>query len=255
METQNRVAIITGGANGIGRATVRRFIRSGYYVAIWDTDDDAGYNLQQELGKEAVTYLHVDVTNPDNVDAVLEETISSWSRVDVLINNAGILQDAQLVKYENDELLDQMSIYSFDKVISVNLRGVFICTRSIAPIMIKERYGRIINTSSVVGIYGNFGQTNYVASKAGVIGMTRVWARELGRYNITVNAVAPGFIETDMVRQMPEKILNMMIDRTPLKRLGTPEEIANVFYFLASDEASFINGALISVDGGVVVGT
>ena len=251
----NRVAIITGGANGIGKAAVQRFAKSGYLVAVWDTDDEAGSDLEQAFGKEQVSYQHVDVTDPGNVESALKQTFASWSQVDVLINNAGILQDAQLVKFKDGELLDRMSIHSFDNVISVNLRGVFICTRAITPFMIREKYGRVINTSSVVGIYGNFGQTNYVASKAGVIGMTRVWARELGRYNITVNAVAPGFIETDMVRQMPDKILKMMIDRTPLKRLGKPEEIANVFYFLASDDASFINGAVISVDGGVVVGT
>lgn len=255
METKTRVAIITGGANGIGKAAVWRFTKSGYRVAIWDNDDESGYKLQEEVGTEQVSYQHVDVTDPENVESALKQTYTLWSRVDVLINNAGILQDAQLIKYTDGEIVDQMSLHSFDNIINVNLRGVFICTRSVAPIMIMENYGRIINTASVVGIYGNFGQTNYVASKAGVIGMTRVWARELGKYNVTVNAVAPGFIETDMVRQMPEKILNMMIDRTPLRRLGKPEEIANVFYFIASEDASFINGAVISADGGVVVGT
>lgn len=255
MHTINRVAIITGGANGIGEAIVRLFTKTGYRVAIWDNDFEAGNNLQKELGIDKVSFQHTDVTDPDNVESALKETYALWSRIDVLINNAGILRDSQLVKYIDGEILDCMSLHSFDKVISVNLRGVFICTRSVAPIMIKSNYGRIINTASIVGIYGNFGQTNYVASKAGVIGMTRVWARELGKYNITVNAVAPGFIETDMVRQMPEKILKMMIDRTPLKRLGKPEEIANVFNFLASDDASFINGAVITADGGVVLGT
>lgn len=255
MDTISRVAIITGGANGIGKSAVRRFKESEYRIAIWDNDDEAGGNLQQELGSEQVSYQRVDVTNPDDVESALKEVYASWSRVDVLINNAGILQDSQLVKFKEGEVVDQMSLHSFDHVINVNLRGVFICTRSVAPLMIRMNYGRIINTASVVSIYGNFGQTNYVASKAGVIGMTRVWARELGKYNITVNAVAPGFIETEMVRQMPEKILKMMIERTPLKRLGKPEEIANVFHFLASDDASFINGAVICVDGGVVVGT
>jgi 3-oxoacyl-[acyl-carrier protein] reductase len=255
METQYSVVVITGGANGIGKAAVQRFAEAGDNITIWDTDDEAGLAIEQEHGKEKLLYKHVDVTDPEEVESALDQVISTHNKVDVLINNAGILQDAQLVRFREDEILDQMSIHSFDNVISVNLRGVFICTRAIAPYMIKQQYGRIINTSSVVGIYGNFGQTNYVASKAGVIGMTRVWARELGRYNITVNSVAPGFIETDMVRQMPVKILNMMIERTPLKRLGKPEEIANVFYFLASKDASFINGAVISVDGGVVVGT
>jgi 3-oxoacyl-[acyl-carrier protein] reductase len=254
MDHQNSV-VVTGGANGIGRAAVRRFAASGSHITIWDTDDEAGFSLEEELGSETVLYQHVDVTDPEAVKSALEQVISTWKGVDVLINNAGILRDAQLVKVRDGEILDQMSVHEFDAVINVNLRGVFICTHFIAPFLIKQKYGRIINTASVVGIYGNFGQTNYVASKAGVIGMTRVWARELGRYNITVNAVAPGFIETEMVRQMPDKILKMMIERTPLKRLGKPEEIANVFYFLASEDASYINGAVISVDGGVVIGT
>jgi 3-oxoacyl-[acyl-carrier protein] reductase len=254
MKKSDSVVIITGGANGIGESAVRRFFSSGHHIAIWDTDDDAGIALERELGEEQIFYQHVDVTDSAIIDSALETLISRWKKVDVLINNAGILQDAQLIKVKEHEIIDRMSVQSFDDVISVNLRGVFICTRSIAPFMIRQHYGRIINTASVVGIYGNFGQTNYVASKAGVIGMTRVWARELGRYNITV-CKGSGFIETDMVRQMPEKILNMMIERTPLKRLGKPEEIANVFYFLASEDASYINGAVISVDGGVVIGT
>jgi 3-oxoacyl-[acyl-carrier protein] reductase len=255
MDKHDSVVVVTGGAKGIGAAAVYRFAASGYRVTIWDTDDEAGTSFEWELGSEHVFYQHVDVTDEVAVDSGLQQVISKWNRVDVLINNAGILQDAQLIKSRGGEILDRMSTQSFDHVISVNLRGVFICTRSVAPIMIKQNHGRIINTASVVGIYGNFGQTNYVASKAGVIGMTRVWARELGKYNITVNAVAPGFIETDMVRQMPEKILEMMVERTPLKRLGKPEEIASVFYFLAGDDASYINGAVINVDGGVVIGT
>jgi 3-oxoacyl-[acyl-carrier protein] reductase len=148
-----------------------------------------------------------------------------------------------------------MSLADFDAVIQVNLRGVFLCTRAVAPHMIRQKYGRIISASSVVGLYGNFGQTNYVAAKSGIIGMTRVWARELGRYGITVNAVAPGFVRTEMVRQMPEKILETMISRTPLGRLGEPEDIANAYLYLASDEASFVTGTVLSVDGGQVVGT
>lgn len=255
MRLANRIAIITGGANGIGCATVKRFVTEGARVAIWDTDDESGLGLESQLGSEQARYQHVDVTDTDTVDNALQEILQDWQRVDILINNAGILRDAQLVKYKDDEVTARMSLTDFDDVINVNLRGVFICTRAVAPVMIQQRYGRIINTSSVVGLYGNFGQTNYVASKAGLIGMTRVWARELGRYNITTNAVAPGFIETEMTHQMPPKILEMMVARTPLKRLGKPDEIANVFLFLASDEASFMNGAVISVDGGTVVGT
>jgi 3-oxoacyl-[acyl-carrier protein] reductase len=143
----------------------------------------------------------------------------------------------------------------FDAVISVNLKGVFLCTRAAAPHLIRAGGGAILNATSVVGLYGNFGQTNYVASKAGVIGMTRTWARELGRHQIRVNAVAPGFIATEMVKAMPEKVIAGMVQRTPLARMGTPEDIANAYAWLASDEASFVSGAVISVDGGIVVGT
>jgi 3-oxoacyl-[acyl-carrier protein] reductase len=148
-----------------------------------------------------------------------------------------------------------MAESEFDAVIAVNLKGVYVCTQAVAPVMIRQGSGRILNASSVVGLYGNFGQTNYVATKAAIIGMTKVWARELGPRGITVNAVAPGFIGTEMVRQMPEKILQAMVERTPVKRLGEPRDIANAYLFLASDDASFVNGAVLSVDGGVVVGT
>jgi len=172
-----------------------------------------------------------------------------------LINNAGILRDGLLVKVKDGEVVGKMSEADFDAVINVNLKGVFNCTQAIVPIMIKQGYGRIINASSVVGLYGNFGQTNYVASKAGVIGMTKVWAREFGKRGVTVNAVAPGFIATDMTKGMPEKILAGMVERTPVGRMGQPQDVAAAYLFLASDEASFINGHVLGVDGGVVVGT
>jgi 3-oxoacyl-[acyl-carrier protein] reductase len=173
----------------------------------------------------------------------------------VLVNNAGILRDGQLVRYKEGSLAGVMSDEQFDAVIGVNLKGVFTCTRAVVPRMIQGGGGVILNASSVVGLYGNFGQTNYVAAKAGVIGMTRVWARELGKYQIRVNAVAPGFISTDMVKQIPEKILQGMVGRTPLGRMGQPEDIANAYAWLASDQASFITGTVLSVDGGVVTGT
>jgi 3-oxoacyl-[acyl-carrier protein] reductase len=257
MRLSNKVSIITGGANGIGRSSVFRFISEGSKVAIWDVDDEFGTSLEKEIqgkGGEAF-YYHVDVSNPDSVEAGVQKVVQGWGKIDILINNAGILRDAQLVKVKDGDLLSSMSTEYFDAVINVNLRGVFICTRAVSPVMIRQGSGRVINASSVVGLYGNFGQTNYVASKAGVIGMTRVWARELGRYGITVNAIAPGFIETEMTSQMPEKILQSMVTRTPLKRLGKPEDVAAAYAFLASDDASFINGAVLSVDGGVVVGT
>jgi len=166
-----------------------------------------------------------------------------FGRVDILVNNAGITLDATLLKMTEEQ---------WDRVIAVNLKGVFNCTRAFAPLMVEQGYGRVINVSSVVALYGNFGQTNYVAAKAGVIGMTRVWARELGRKGVTVNAVAPGFIETEMTRNLPEKVLEQIIQRTPLGRMGKPAEVAAAVLFLASDEASYVNGAVLSVDGGMV---
>lgn len=257
MRLKNKTAIITGGANGIGRATARRFAAEGAAVSIWDMDDESGQELQSEITSSGgyALYQHVNVSDEEGVQNSVEQLLKRRERVDVLINNAGILRDAQLVKYKEGEVVSRMSVADFDAVINVNLKGVFICTRAVAPTMIRQGYGRIINASSVVGLYGNFGQSNYVAAKTGVIGMTRVWARELGRYGITVNTVAPGFVSTEMVRQMPEKILNAMIARTPLGRLGEPEDIANAYLYLASDEASFVTGAVLSVDGGQVTGT
>ena len=251
MRVKDQVAVITGGANGIGRTTVARFRQEGARVAIWDVAEPA----ETPNDDEQLLFQKVDVSDPNAVENAAADVVQKWGRIDILINNAGILRDAQLAAYKEGELKSRMRVEDFDDVIRVNLRGVFICTRAVAPIMIRQQYGRIISASSVVGIYGNFGQTNYVAAKAGVIGMTRVWARELGRHNITVNAVAPGFIQTEMINNLPEKVLESMLAKTPLRRLGKPEDIANAFVFLAEPDASFISGAILSVDGGLVVGT
>jgi 3-oxoacyl-[acyl-carrier protein] reductase len=252
-----RVVLITGAIGGIGRATALRFAHEGARIAAWDVSDKNAPQLKlaiQEAGGECL-FQAVDVTNADAVEAAAAAVVERWGRIDVLINNAGIIHDAQLVKWNGGSAESIMSEQTWDSVIGVNLKGVFLCTRAVAPHMIKAGGGVILCAASVVGLHGNFGQTNYVASKAGVIGMTYTWARELGKRNIRVNAVAPGFIATDMVKSMPEKIRDAMVSRVPLRRMGTPDEVANVYYWLASDQASFIHGAVISVDGGVVIGT
>jgi 3-oxoacyl-[acyl-carrier protein] reductase len=195
------------------------------------------------------------VTNRQEVQEWADGVVAKYGQIDVLINNAGVLRDNQLVKVKDGNLVKQMPEADFDLVVAVNLKGVFNCTQAVAPYMIKQGGGVIVNATSIVGLDGNFGQTNYVATKAGVIGMTKVWAREMGRYSIRVNAVAPGFTATEMVMAMPEKILAGMKAHTPLGRLAEPRDIANAYLFLASDEASFISGTVLRVDGGIVIGT
>jgi len=254
MRLKDRVALITGGAAGIGQATALRFAEEGARVVICDVTEEAGRQTAAMLGPDAAFYK-VDVTDRRAVQEWVDDVAARHGRIDILVNNAGILRDAQLVKYKDGQIVGQMSEEDFDRVIAVNLKGVFNCTQAVVPYMIRQGGGVILNASSVVGLDGNFGQTNYVATKAGVIGMTKVWARELGRYGIRVNAVAPGFILTDMVRQMPEKILEGMRGRIPLGRLGDPRDVANAYLFLASDEAAYITGAVLRVDGGIVIGT
>jgi 3-oxoacyl-[acyl-carrier protein] reductase len=242
---QDLVAIITGGASGLGRATALRFADEGATVSIWDLDTVRGEALAAaiETAGHRAEFRHVDVADASAVNAHVGAVKDEFGRIDILINNAGITQDATLLKMEEDQ---------FDQVVAVNLKGVYNCGRAVAKVMVEQGSGSIVNTSSVVALYGNFGQTNYVATKAGVVGMTRVWARELGRKGVRVNAVAPGFIATDMVMAMPEKIRDMMSQKTPLGRLGQAEEIAAVYLFLASDQASFVHGAVLSVDGGLI---
>ena len=252
-----RVAVVTGGGNGIGRATALLFAQNGYAVAIWDMSEQAGHDTLQAItaaGGVAV-FQRVDVSQASSTVEAAAAVRAQFGRVDVLINNAGIVRDAQLVKVRDGKVVAQMSEEQFDAVVNVNLKGVFNCTQSVVPAMIEQRYGRIVSTSSVVGLYGNFGQTNYVAAKAGVIGMTKVWARELGKYGITANAVAPGFIATEMVKSIPEKVMQHMIEHTPVGRVGQPEDIARAYLFLADERSSFITGAVLSVDGGSVTGT
>ncbi len=243
---KNKISIITGAAQGIGLATALKFAEEGATVIVCDVKQagvDEAVQQCQALGAQAVGYV-MDVTQRAMVDAVVGKVKDQFGRIDALVNNAGITQDARLQK---------MTLEQFDKVIDVNLRGVFHCAQAVADTMVAQGSGVILNASSVVGIYGNFGQTNYAASKFGVIGFTKTWSRELGPKGVRVNAVAPGFVATHILDTIPEKVLKEMEAHVPLKRLGRPEEIANVYAFLASDEASYINGAVIEVSGGMSV--
>jgi 3-oxoacyl-[acyl-carrier protein] reductase len=254
---RGKVVIVTGAAAGIGRATALRFAREGCRVGGFDVNEEAGPVLVEEVGTAGGEglFCRVDVSQADSVEQGVAAVLHRWARIDVLVNNAGILRDAQLVKWKDGAVVGTMTDEAWEAVLGVNLKGVFLCTRAAVPHLIRGGGGVVLSASSVVGLYGNFGQTNYVATKAGVVAMTRTWARELGRYGIRVNAVAPGFVATDILRSMPQKILDSMVEHTPLGRMGRPEDVANAYCWLASDEASFVTGHCLSVDGGVVVGT
>ena len=246
MRLKDKVCIITGAAQGIGAATAEKFAREGAIVIVCDRRADAidaVVGRCQAIGAQAASFV-VDVTQRAQIDAMVDAVHERFGRIDVLVNNAGITKDARLVKMTHEQ---------FDAVIDVSLRGVFHAAQAVAPWMIEQGRGVILNASSVVGLYGNFGQTNYAASKFGVIGFTKTWSRELGPKGVRVNAVAPGFIDTPILQSIPEKVLQHMREQVPLHRLGRPEEIANVYAFLASDEASYINGAVIEVSGGMTV--
>jgi 3-oxoacyl-[acyl-carrier protein] reductase len=246
MRLKDKVALVTGGGQGIGKLIAQTFAREGARVAVADINMANAQAVAAEIegtGAQAKA-IHLDVSRGDSVEAALQ-AITDWAGgVDILANNAGITRDSRMLKMTEDQ---------FDAVISVNLKGVWLCAKACAASMVARGGGSIVNTASVVGIYGNFGQTNYVAAKAGVIGMTKTWARELGPSGIRVNSVAPGFTATEMIATVPEKVLDGVRERTPLRRLAQPEDIANAFLFLASSESSFITGITLSVDGGLIV--
>ena len=255
MSMKDKVVVVTGAAAGIGRAVARRFALEGARVAAWDVSDSTDLTSELEaLGGEAC-FARVDVSQKEAVEAATQAVVDRWGRYDVLINNAGIVRDAQLVKWKDGDVLSVMDDAAFDAVVAVNFKGVFLCARAAVPHMIRGGGGAIVNASSVVGLYGNFGQTNYAATKSAVITMTKTWSRELGKFGIRVNAVAPGFIATEILQAMPQKILDGMVSHTPLARMGRPEEVAEAYLWLASDAASYVTGAVLSVDGGLVTGT
>jgi 3-oxoacyl-[acyl-carrier protein] reductase len=225
---------------------------------VWDVDEAGAAALVpalQAAGAPDAESRKVDVTDSAAVENAVAEVVARFGRVDALVNNAGIVRDSQLVKWKEGAVASTMTDADFDKVIAVNLKGVFTCTRAVSPHMIRQKSGVVLNASSVVGLYGNFGQTNYAATKAGVISFTQTWARELGKFGIRVNAVAPGFVATDIIKAMPEKVIAGMVAKTPVGRMGKPEDIAEAYFWLASDAASFVHGATLSVDGGLVLGT
>lgn len=246
MRLKDKVSIITGAGRGIGRATAEKFAREGAKVVVCDVGQasiDETVGAIRAGGGEATGFV-VDVTKRPQIDEMVQAVMAKYGRIDTLVNNAGIVMDAQLRK---------MSDAAFDRVIDVNLKGTYNCARAVVDIMVEQGGGVILNASSIVGIYGNFGQTNYAASKFGVIGFVKTWARELGRKGIRANAVCPGFVETPIIESIPPKVLDAMRERVPLGRLGRPEDIANTYAFLASDEASYINGAVIEVSGGATL--
>jgi 3-oxoacyl-[acyl-carrier protein] reductase len=246
MRLSGKVAIITGAGQGIGAATALKFATEGATVAVCDMNADAVSSVVKacrEAGATCVGFT-VNVTNRESVVDMVGKVLHQFGRIDVLVNNAGITRDARLQK---------MTLSQFDDVIDVNLRGVFHVAQSVADCMVEQGSGVILNASSVVGIHGNYGQTNYAAAKFGVIGFTKTWSRELGPKGVRVNAVAPGFIDTPILSTVPDDVLTKMREQVPLRRLGKPEEIANVYAFLASDEASYINGAVIEVSGGMTL--
>jgi 3-oxoacyl-[acyl-carrier protein] reductase len=245
MRLENKVAVITGAGSGIGKETALLFAIEGAKVVVADMNEKAGEETVAEIEKNGEGFfVKLDVSNREQSKQMVKTTLEKYGRIDILINNAGIAQDAFLSKMTEEQ---------WDKVINVNLKGVFNCTQAVVEVMMNQGNGVIINTSSIVGLSGNVGQVNYAATKAGLIGMTKTLAKELGKKGIRVNAVAPGFIATPMTSNVPEKILEMMKEKTPLRRLGETKDVAYAYLYLVSDEANFVNGAVLCVDGGLII--
>ena len=246
MRLEGKVSIITGGAQGIGLATAEKFAAEGARVVICDVNQDVISGVVNEFKQSGIDVdgFNADVTNQADISNMVDLVISKYGQIDCLVNNAGIVRDARMVNMTEEQ---------FDSVIDVNLKGTYNCAKSVFPHMMERQSGVVLNASSIVGIFGNFGQTNYAASKFGVIGMAKTWAREFGRFGIRVNAVCPGMIKTEILSDIPDKVLENIVSKVPMGRLGAPSEIANTYAFLASDEASYINGAVIEVGGGATL--
>ncbi|MGP4071739.1 3-oxoacyl-ACP reductase FabG [Piscibacillus sp. B03] len=243
---QDKVAIITGAANGIGLEAAVTFVKEGAKVVLADFDVEAGKKSEQELTSQGydVVFEQVNVANRESVDHLVEQAVNRFGGIDILVNNAGITRDAMLSK---------MTVDQFKQVIDVNLTGVFHCTQAVLPQLIERGKGKVINTSSVSGTYGNMGQSNYAAAKAGLIGLTKTWAKELGRKNVNVNAVAPGFTNTAMVETVPDHVIEALVKQVPMGRLGEPSDIAKAYLYLASDDSDYVNGHVLHVDGGIMM--
>lgn len=247
MRLKDMVSIITGGAGGIGKVAAKLFASEGSRVIIADYDAALGEQVAEKIASQtgaSCLFVQVNVADPDSVQQMVQQVMDEFGKIDVLINNAGITRDAMLKK---------LTVEDWQRVLDVNLSGVFYCTQAVLPYMVEQGRGSVINTSSIVGLQGNIGQTNYAATKSGIIGLTKTWAKELGPKGIRVNAVAPGFIATSMVTSVPEKILEQLRANVPLRRLGQPEDIAQAYLYLASDESSYVNGTILQVDGGLVI--
>ncbi|MEA1964527.1 MAG: 3-oxoacyl-[acyl-carrier-protein] reductase [Candidatus Aerophobetes bacterium] len=246
MGLEGKVAIVTGGARGIGKQICLRLAREGAKIAIFDIEEASLKEVTVQIkntGSEALS-LGVDISNFEKVDRAVKKVIDRFERIDILINNAGVNKDKLLLRMREED---------WDKVLQVNLKGAFNCLRAVIRAMVKQREGRVINISSVIGLRGNIGQANYAASKAGIIGLTKSVAKEVGRYGITVNVIAPGFIDTPMTEKLQGKEKEKLISQIPVGRMGKPEEVASLASFLASNEANYITGEVIKIDGGMAI--